>query len=97
MVILGLFDYQDRHMLNIRYKERKLNLYNTYHTSLFKKIESPNRHKRHCHIFGKDLTLPINALNKIEIVRRYVISKVKWRFSICNLTETWVSENTDKH
>ena len=39
--------------------------------------------------------LHINALNKIEIVQRYVFSKVKWKFSICNLRESWVSENTD--
>ena len=39
--------------------------------------------------------LHINALNKIEIVQRYVFSKVKWKFSIRNLRESWVSENTD--
>ena len=32
--------------------------------------------------------LPINALNKIKIIQCYIFSKVKWRFSICNLTET---------
>ena len=36
-------------------------------------------------VIGK---LPINALNKIKIIQCYIFSKVKWRFSICNLTET---------
>lgn len=39
--------------------------------------------------------LPINALNKTEIVQRYLFSKVKWRFQKYNLTEAWVSENVD--
>ena len=28
-------------------------------------------------------------------MQRYVFSKLKWWFSIYNLTETWVSENLD--
>ena len=28
-------------------------------------------------------------------MQRYVFSKLKWRFSVYHLTETWVSENLD--
>ena len=43
------------------------------------------------------LKLPIKCIHKIEIMQRYVFSKLKWRFSIYHLTETetWVSENLD--
>ena len=36
--------------------------------------------------------LPIKCLHQIEIIQRYVISKLKWRFSVYNLSETWISE-----
>ena len=38
---------------------------------------------------------PIESFHKIEIMQRYVFSKLKWRFSVYHLTETWVSENLD--
>ena len=37
--------------------------------------------------------LPIKCFHKIEIMQRYVFSKLKWRFSVYHLTETWVSQN----
>ena len=41
--------------------------------------------------------LPIKCLHQIEIIQRYVILKLKWRFSVYNLSETWISENLDSH
>ena len=37
----------------------------------------------------------IKCFHKIEIMQHYVFSKLKWRFSVYHLTETWVSENLD--
>ena len=37
--------------------------------------------------------LPIKRLHQSEIIQRYVISKLKWRFSVYNLSETWISES----
>ena len=42
-------------------------------------------------------TLPIKCLHQIEIIQRYVISKLKCRFSMHNLFETWISETLDSH
>ena len=39
--------------------------------------------------------LPLHPICKIEICQLYVFSKLKWRFSIYNLSETWVSEQID--
>ena len=39
--------------------------------------------------------LPLKCRSKIDIVQRYVFSKLKWRFSIYNISETWVAENID--
>ena len=33
--------------------------------------------------------------NKLNIITRYVYSKVRWRFSIYKLGETWVKQNLD--
>ena len=33
--------------------------------------------------------------NKLNIITRYVYSKVRWRFSIYRLGETWVKQNLD--
>ena len=41
--------------------------------------------------------LPAKCLRQIEIVQRYVISKLKCQFSVYNLSETWNSENLDSH
>ena len=40
--------------------------------------------------------LPLTPVNKISIVQVYVFSKLRWRFSMYNLTETWVDRNIDK-
>ena len=39
--------------------------------------------------------LPLHPKNKLKIVTRYVYSKVRWRFSIYKLGETWVEQNLD--
>ena len=41
--------------------------------------------------------LPLHHLQKIEICQLYVFSKLKWRFTIYNLSETWVIQNIDNH
>lgn len=32
---------------------------------------------------------------KTEVVQRYVLSKLKWPFSIYNIPDTWVNENIE--
>ena len=39
--------------------------------------------------------LTLHPLQKIEIFQLYVFSKLKWRFTIYNLKETWVNQNID--
>ena len=39
--------------------------------------------------------LPLKCRTKIDIVQRYVFSKIRWSFSIYNISETWVTENID--
>ena len=39
--------------------------------------------------------LLLHPLQKIEICQRFIFSKLKWQFSIYNLTETWVAETLD--
>ena len=39
--------------------------------------------------------MPIKPLQKIKIVQQYVYSKLRWRFSIYNLTSTWVKQNLE--
>ena len=39
--------------------------------------------------------LPLKCPSKIDIVQRHVFSKLKWCFSICNISETWIAENVD--
>ena len=41
--------------------------------------------------------LPLHPLQEIEICQLYVFSKLKWRFTIYNLSETWVIQNIDNH
>ena len=41
--------------------------------------------------------LPLHPLQKIEICQLYVFSKLKWRFTIHNLSEIWVIQNIDNH
>ena len=40
--------------------------------------------------------LPLTYLNKISIVQVYVFNKLRWKFSMHDLTETRVDENIDK-
>ena len=40
--------------------------------------------------------LPLTPLNKISIVQVYAFNKLRWKFSIYDLTETCVYKNTDK-
>ena len=39
--------------------------------------------------------LPLHPLQKIEICQWFIFSKLKWQFSIYNLTKTWVAETLD--
>ena len=39
--------------------------------------------------------LPLHPLQKIEICQLYICSKLKWRFTIYHLSETWVNQNID--
>ena len=39
--------------------------------------------------------LPLKCRSKIDIVELYVFSKLKWRFSVYNISETSVAENID--
>ena len=39
--------------------------------------------------------LPLLPLNKITIVQFYIFSKLRWNFSIYNLTETWIVQHID--
>ena len=39
--------------------------------------------------------IPIKCFRKTEIMQSYVFSKLKQRFSVYHLTETWVSQNLD--
>ena len=39
--------------------------------------------------------LPLHLLKKIEICQLYIFSKLKWRFTIYHLNETWVNQNID--
>lgn len=43
----------------------------------------------------KTHNLPLHPLQKIEICQRYIMSKFKWKFSIYDLSQTWVKENMD--
>ena len=39
--------------------------------------------------------LPLHPKNKIKIVTTYVMSKLRWRLTIYQLSETWICENLD--
>ena len=39
--------------------------------------------------------LPLKCRSKIDIVQRYLFSKLKWRFSNYNISETWIVKNID--
>ena len=39
--------------------------------------------------------LPLKCSSKIDIVQWYVFSKLKWSFSIYNISKTWVAEDID--
>ena len=38
---------------------------------------------------------PLTPLNKLSVIQRYVYSKLRWKFSVYDLTETWVVRNID--
>ena len=38
---------------------------------------------------------PINPFSKIKIIQNYVYSKIRWRFSIYNISVTWIKQNID--
>ena len=38
---------------------------------------------------------PINPFSKIRIIQNYVYSKIRWRFSIYDISETWIKHNID--
>ena len=40
-------------------------------------------------------SLPLTPLNKLSVIQRYVYSKLRWKFSIYDLAETWVVRNID--
>ena len=40
--------------------------------------------------------LPLAPLNMISIAQIYVLNKLRWKFSIYDLTETWVDKSIDK-
>ena len=40
--------------------------------------------------------VPLTPLNNISIVQVYVFTKLRWRFSMYDLTETWDDKNIDK-
>ena len=58
------------------------------------KTELRNEILKYVNIIDK---LPIKCLHQIEIIQRYVISKLKWQFSVNNFSETWISETLDSH
>ena len=39
--------------------------------------------------------LPLHPLQKIQICQQFILSKMKWRFSIYDLTETWIIQNIE--
>lgn len=39
--------------------------------------------------------LPLHPTNKCNVVTKYVYSKLRWRLSIYDLSETWVKQNLD--
>ena len=54
------------------------------------KAELKNEIRKYVETIDK---LPIECFRKMESMQLYVFSKLKWRFSVNHLTETWVSEN----
>ena len=38
---------------------------------------------------------PINPFSKIRIIQDYVYSKIRWRLSIYDISETWIKQNID--
>ena len=57
------------------------------------KAELKNEVRKYAETIEK---LLIQSFQKIEITQRFVFSRLKWRFSVYHLTETWVSENLDE-
>ena len=56
------------------------------------KAELKNEVRKYVETIDK---LSIKSFQKIEITQRFVFAKLKWRFSVYHLTETWVPENLD--
>ena len=38
---------------------------------------------------------PLHPKNKLVLYRRYVLSKIKWHFTVASLSKTWIIENID--
>ena len=41
------------------------------------------------------IRLPLHPEHKLLIISKYIYSKLRWRFSMCNITSTWVIHNLD--
>ena len=39
--------------------------------------------------------LPLHPRNKLQVISKFIYSKIRWRFSIYRLSETWVIQNLD--
>ena len=39
--------------------------------------------------------LPLHPKNKLQVISKFIYSKIRWRFSIYRLSETWVIQNVD--
>ena len=39
--------------------------------------------------------LPLHPKNKLQVISKFIYSKIRWRFSIYRLSETWVIQNLD--
>ena len=39
--------------------------------------------------------LPLHPKNKLQVISKFIYSKIRWRFSIYRLSETWIIQNLD--
>ena len=39
--------------------------------------------------------LPLHPKNKLQVISKFIYSKIRWQFSIYRLSETWVIQNLD--
>ena len=40
-------------------------------------------------------SLPLHPKNKVLLYNSYLLSKISWRFTICDLSKTWIVQNLD--